>query len=113
MAGDFRCKALFRPAFSHHATRSRGDSDEKTVEAPWVSMLSRQLGCLFELAFCLTYWARTLVRFGIVGTSIVTKNRRYIYAALFILVAMTTTDGGPVGDALLYLPMITLLELGV
>jgi len=54
-----------------------------------------------------------LVRFGIVGTSIVTRNRRYIYAALFVLVAMTTADGGPVGDALLYLPMITLLELGV
>jgi sec-independent protein translocase protein TatC len=54
-----------------------------------------------------------LVRFGIVSTSIVTKNRGYIYAALFILVAKITADGGPVGDALLYLLMITLLELGV
>jgi hypothetical protein len=31
MGDDFRLKALFRPAFSHHSSQSRGDSDEKTA----------------------------------------------------------------------------------
>jgi len=31
MGDDFRFKAFFRPAFSYHGSRSRGDSDEKTL----------------------------------------------------------------------------------
>jgi sec-independent protein translocase protein TatC len=54
-----------------------------------------------------------LVKFGILSTTIVTKNRRYVYAGLFILAAFLTPDGGPIGDLILYIPMIILLEAGV
>jgi sec-independent protein translocase protein TatC len=54
-----------------------------------------------------------LVRFGIVRTSMVTSRRRYIYAALYVVTAVMTPDGGPLGDIALFLPMLVLLELAV
>jgi len=54
-----------------------------------------------------------LVRFGIVRTSFVTTRRRYIYAALYIVCAVVTPDGGPLADIALFVPMALLLEVAV
>jgi sec-independent protein translocase protein TatC len=54
-----------------------------------------------------------LVRFGIIKTSSVTTRRRYVYAALYIVTAIVTPDGGPVADIALFVPMAILLELAV
>ena len=54
-----------------------------------------------------------LVRFGIVKTSYITTRRRYIYAALYIITAIVTPDGGPIADIALFVPMAILLELAV
>jgi len=54
-----------------------------------------------------------LVKYGVVGTDIITNNRRYVYAALFILTCFITPDGGHVGNFILFIPMALLLEVGV
>jgi len=54
-----------------------------------------------------------LVRFGIIKTSSVTTRRRYVYAALYIVTAAVTPDGGPVADIALFVPMAILLELAI
>jgi len=54
-----------------------------------------------------------LVKYSIISTSIVTKNRLYLYAALYVVTAILTPDGGPLGDMMLFLPMVILIELGV
>ncbi len=53
------------------------------------------------------------VRFGIIKTSYVTTRRRYIYAALYIICAIVTPDGGPLADIALFVPMAVLLEVAV
>lgn len=54
-----------------------------------------------------------LVRFGIIKTSYVTTRRRYVYAALYVITAVITPDGGPIADIALFVPMAILLELAV
>ncbi|HYB83938.1 MAG TPA: twin-arginine translocase subunit TatC [archaeon] len=54
-----------------------------------------------------------LVRFGVLKTSSVTTRRRYVYAALYIITAIITPDGGPIADIALFVPMAFLLELAV
>ena len=54
-----------------------------------------------------------LVRFGVIKTSYVTTRRRYVYAALYIITAIVTPDGGPIADIALFVPMAFLLELAV
>jgi sec-independent protein translocase protein TatC len=54
-----------------------------------------------------------LVRFGILQTSMITKNRKYVYAAMYIVTAFVTPDGGPLADVALFLPMAILTEVAV
>jgi sec-independent protein translocase protein TatC len=54
-----------------------------------------------------------LVKFGIIKTSFVTTRRKYIYAALYIITAVITPDGGPIADIALFVPMAILLEVAV
>ncbi|MCX8201018.1 MAG: twin-arginine translocase subunit TatC [Candidatus Caldarchaeum sp.] len=54
-----------------------------------------------------------LVRFGIISTSLITRNRLYVYGILYILVALITPDGWLVGNAVLFLPLVTLIESSI
>jgi sec-independent protein translocase protein TatC len=63
--------------------------------------------------FTLPVFFVLLVRFGVLKTSYVTSNRRYIYAGLYIICAIITPDGGPVADVALFAPMAILLEMAV
>jgi Sec-independent protein secretion pathway component TatC len=64
-------------------------------------------------AFTMPVFFVLLVRFGILKTSYITSRRRYIYAAMYVVTAVITPDGGPLGDIALFVPMVVLLELAV
>jgi sec-independent protein translocase protein TatC len=73
----------------------------------FVTILMSGLTFTFPVFFVL------LVRFGVIGTAIVTKNRRYLYAGVFLLTAIITPDGGPIADAALFIPIIVLFEVAI
>jgi len=52
-----------------------------------------------------------LVRFGVIKTTAFTRNRLYIYGLLYIVIAFITPDGWLVGNTVLFLPMVILLEV--
>jgi len=54
-----------------------------------------------------------LVRLKIMSITVVTKNRKYIYAALLVVTAVITPDGGPIADFALFIPLLFLLELAI
>jgi len=64
-------------------------------------------------SFTLPVFFVLLVKFGIVKTSYVTSRRKYVYAALYVITAVVTPDGGPIADIALFVPMAILLELAV
>jgi len=64
-------------------------------------------------SFTLPVFFVLLVKFGIIKTSYVTSRRKYIYAALYVVTAIITPDGGPIADIALFVPMAILLELAV
>jgi sec-independent protein translocase protein TatC len=65
------------------------------------------------IAFTVPVYIYTLIRFGVVQASTFRKNRLIIWAGTYILTAIITPDGGPLLDIILFLPIITLLELAV
>jgi sec-independent protein translocase protein TatC len=54
-----------------------------------------------------------LVRFGVLKTSMITSNRKYVYAAMYVITAFVTPDGGPLADVMLFIPMALLTEAAV
>jgi len=54
-----------------------------------------------------------LVKFNIIKRSTFTKNRKYIYAGLFVATAIITPDGGPLADIALFVPLLILMESAV
>jgi len=55
-----------------------------------------------------------LVRLGLMGTGVLTRNRRYLYPVLLIVVMVITPgDPGLVGNLALFLPMVALIEGGI
>jgi len=64
------------------------------------------------LTFTFPVFLVLLVKYGIIGTSLLTRNRMYLYAAIFIFVCIVTPDGG-LANFILFIPMIALLESGI
>ncbi len=54
-----------------------------------------------------------LVKFGILGTSIFRKNRKYVYVALLFLAMFISPGSSPQGNLFLFLPMVILLEASI
>jgi sec-independent protein translocase protein TatC len=72
------------------------------------------LSVLFTgLSFTIPVIYVLLVRLGILSTDTVRKNRRYLYAALFIITAVITPDGGPIADFALFIPIALMMEVAV
>ena len=66
------------------------------------------------LTFTFPVFFVLLVKYGIASTDIFTRNRRYLYAAFFIITMILTPDGGfPLGNFMLFIPMVLLAEIGV
>jgi len=54
-----------------------------------------------------------LARFGLVQSSTIRNRRKYVYAAMYIVTAVVTPDGGPLADVALFLPMVVLTEVAI
>ena len=65
------------------------------------------------LGFTLPAFFVILVKYGILSTKVFTKNRKYLYVALFVLAMIMTPDGGfPLGNLMIWVPMVLLMEAG-
>jgi Sec-independent protein secretion pathway component TatC len=64
-------------------------------------------------AFTIPAYVYTLIVFGVVKAESFRKNRIIIWAVTYIATAIITPDGGPLLDVILFLPIITLLEIAV
>ncbi len=64
-------------------------------------------------AFTIPVYVYTVIDFGILQASTYRKNRVIIWAVTYIGTAIITPDGGPLLDVILFVPIITLLELAV
>ncbi len=65
------------------------------------------------LTFTFPVFLVLLVRLKIMSITVVTKNRKYIYAALLVVTAVITPDGGPIADFALFIPLLFLMELAI
>jgi sec-independent protein translocase protein TatC len=54
-----------------------------------------------------------LVKFGIVHTKAITKNRKYIYAGLAIAAMLISPGATPIGDLYLFIALLALVEVSV
>ena len=61
-------------------------------------------------SFTLPVFFVLLVRLRVLGTSVLTKNRKYVWAVTLVLTAIASPDGGPLADLALFIPIIVLLE---
>ena len=68
---------------------------------------------LSGIAFTIPVYVYTLIRLGVIQATTFTKNRLIVWAATYILTAIITPDGGPILDVILFVPIITLLEVAV
>jgi sec-independent protein translocase protein TatC len=64
-------------------------------------------------AFVSPVFVYLLIRSGLVTPSFFSKNRALIWAATYVVTAIITPDGGPLLDVMLFVPVITLLEISV
>lgn len=75
----------------------------------FVFFLTLMTGLMFTFPVFLTL----LVKYGIIQTQLLTKNRKYVYVALLILVFLVTPGEGGLANFMLLIVMITLLESGI
>ena len=65
---------------------------------------------LSGFAFTIPLFFVLLVKLHVLGTKMLTKNRKYVWAITLILTAIASPDGGPLADVALFVPIIILLE---
>lgn len=54
-----------------------------------------------------------LVRLGILSSRILSRNRVYFYGILYIVIAFITPDGWLVGNTVLFLPLVAMMEISL
>lgn len=64
-------------------------------------------------SFTTPVYVFALIRFRVLSPQTFRKNRVIIWVIVYIATALVTPDGGPVLDVILFVPIITLLELAV
>ena len=65
---------------------------------------------LSGFAFTIPVFFVLLVKLHVLGTKMLTKNRKYVWASTLVLTAIASPDGGPLADVALFVPIIILLE---
>jgi len=65
---------------------------------------------LSGFAFTIPVFFVLLVKLHVLGTKMLTKNRKYVWASILVLTAIASPDGGPLADVALFVPIIILLE---
>lgn len=88
------------------------------VEAPFVTIgdfYSLVFFTVLATGFLFTFpvFLVLLVKFGIAGTSLLTRNRKYLYVGMLILTFIITPDGSLLSNLALFVPIIALLESSV
>ncbi len=61
-------------------------------------------------AFTIPVFFVLLVKLHVMGTRPLIKNRKYVWAVTLIVTAIASSDGGPLADLALFVPMIILIE---
>ena len=61
-------------------------------------------------AFTLPVFLVLLAKFGILDVKLFTKNRKYLWAVVYIIASLVTPDSNPVSDIILFVPVIALVE---
>jgi len=61
-------------------------------------------------AFTIPVFFVLLVKLHVLGTKMLRKNRKYVWAVVLVLTAIASPDGGPLADLALFVPIIILLE---
>jgi len=61
-------------------------------------------------AFTIPLFFVLLVKMHVLGTKMLSKNRKYVWAITLIITAIASPDGGPLADVALFVPIIILLE---
>ena len=54
-----------------------------------------------------------LVKYGVIGTDIFRRNRKYLYIVLLVLAMIVSPGSSPQGNVLLFVPMLILFELAL
>lgn len=65
------------------------------------------------LIFTFPAFFTILVKYGVIGTAILRRNRKYLYLALFILAMIITPGSSPHSNLILFVPMVPLVEIGI
>ena len=65
---------------------------------------------LSGFAFTIPVFFVLLVKLHVLGTKMLTKNRKYVWASLLVLTAIASPDGRPLAGVALFVPIIILLE---
>lgn len=68
---------------------------------------------LCGLIFTFPIYIVLLVKAGILETSYITRNRKYIYGLLLIAISILDPDPGLVTESLVFIPLVILTELSV
>jgi len=71
------------------------------------------LTLLTGVAFTFPIFLVLFVKYGIIGTKTLTKNRKYVYLGLLILVFLITPGEGGLANFMLMAVMVVLLEVGI
>jgi sec-independent protein translocase protein TatC len=71
------------------------------------------LTLLTGVAFTFPIFLVLFVKFGIIGTKTLTKNRKYVYVGLLVLVFLITPGEGGLANFMLMAVMVVLLEVGI
>ncbi len=65
------------------------------------------------LLFTFPIWMVMLIKFGIIKTQLLTKNRKWLYLLIFIATMIITPGNSPQENVAFFLPLILLFESGV
>jgi sec-independent protein translocase protein TatC len=75
----------------------------------FVTLFIVGMGVVFEMPIII--WA--LIRLGVVQRSWLTKRRRYVFVAVFVIAAVITPTPDPFNQTIVAIPMYLLFELGL
>jgi sec-independent protein translocase protein TatC len=68
---------------------------------------------LSSMIFTFPIYIVLLVKVGILHTRQLTKNRKYLYGGVLILIAFLDPEPGLVTEGILFIPIIILLETSI
>ena len=68
---------------------------------------------LFGLIFTFPMYIVLLVKAGILKTSSVTKNRKYLYGGLIIIIAIIDPEPSLITESIVFIPLVILMEISI